>query len=200
MTRGSGSDLLPPTYLGGPAITTDNCEREPIQIPGSIQPHGALLTADAVSLEILQVSANTLRHLGHVPEALRGAPLGSLLAAADLQALTAALPPGSPDHLQYRTTLVPASSGRPGGPQAMTAHRAEEMYILEFEPAPDVERSGSHALRNAVFALENARTLAELLQVAAQVVREISGFDRVMLYQFAGDASGRCAPRPAART
>ncbi|GGK18536.1 bacteriophytochrome [Deinococcus malanensis] len=190
MTRGSGSDLLPPTYLGGPAITTDNCEREPIQIPGSIQPHGALLTADAVSLEILQVSANTLRHLGHVPEALRGAPLGSLLAAADLQALTAALPPGSPDHLQYRTTLVPASSGRPGGPQAMTAHRAEEMYILEFEPAPDVERSGSHALRNAVFALENARTLAELLQVAAQVVREISGFDRVMLYQFAGDASG----------
>lgn len=186
MTSGPGNDLLPPTYLGGPPITTDNCEREPIQIPGSVQPHGALLTVDALSLEILQVSTNAGHHLGMTTASLRGAPLASLLTAAELKDLVAALPACSPDHLQYRATRVSAS----GGLQALTAHCAGDLYILEFEPAPELERTGSHALRNAVFALENARTLKDLLQVAAQVVRDLSGFDRVMLYQFAEDASG----------
>ncbi|WP_034383839.1 ATP-binding protein [Deinococcus sp. YIM 77859] len=184
MTEGP-LDLLPPTYLGGPSITPENCDRKPIHLPGSIQPHGALLTVDAATCLILQASANTQAHLGHPPEALRGQALTTLLPTSEAQSLLAALPPGSPDHLQYRTVL-----GLPAGRLALTAHRAQDLLILEFEASEGHGPTGPPALRNAVFALESAPTLADLVQVAARVVREISGFDRVMVYRFAPDGSG----------
>ncbi|PZA08670.1 MULTISPECIES: ATP-binding protein [unclassified Meiothermus] len=177
--------LLPPTYLGGPVITPDNCDREPIHIPGSIQPHGALLAVDAHTQLILQTSVNTAAHLGQPPESLRGSSLATVLSEAALQPMLAALPVGSPDNLQYRTTL-----DLPVGRRALTAHRVQDLLILEFEASQGYDPTGPHALRNAVFALEGAPTLDGLVQVAAQVVREISGFDRVMIYRFAPDASG----------
>ncbi len=41
-----------------------NCDRELIQHPGSIQPHGAMLVLDAASPVVLQASANTREMLG----------------------------------------------------------------------------------------------------------------------------------------
>ncbi len=35
-------------------VDLDNCAREPIHIPGSIQPHGVLLAADPSSLRVIQ--------------------------------------------------------------------------------------------------------------------------------------------------
>ena len=34
------------------------CDREPIQVPDAIQPHGCVVVADPQSREILQISAN----------------------------------------------------------------------------------------------------------------------------------------------
>jgi light-regulated signal transduction histidine kinase (bacteriophytochrome) len=42
-------------------IDTTDCDREPIHIPGSIQPHGVLLAVDPDSLEILQAAATWRR-------------------------------------------------------------------------------------------------------------------------------------------
>ncbi|UQN08671.1 ATP-binding protein [Deinococcus sp. QL22] len=183
MTTDAG--LLLPTSLGGPVITSDNCAREPIQIPGSIQPHGALLTVDARTLEILQVSANSEAFLGAPPAALRGTLVGALLPDSVLAPLFTALPEGSPDHLQYRT-LLPLL----GTHTALTAHRVADLLVLEFEASQGHDPTGSQELRNAVFALESAPSLARLTQVAAESVRQLTGFDRVMVYRFAEDASG----------
>ncbi|PTA67215.1 ATP-binding protein [Deinococcus arcticus] len=179
------ADLLLPTYLGGPAITAQNCEREPIQVPGAVQPHGALLTADADSGQILQVSANTGALLGTSPAELRGQGLDTLLGQEALAPLLAALPAGVPDALQYRALLR-----WPGGTWALTAHRVGALLVLELEADEAQDASGPQVLRNAAFALEGANTLAELAQVAAERVRELTGFDRVMIYRFAPDASG----------
>ena len=48
-----------------------NCDREPIHIPGSIQPHGALLVADPVSEAVLQAAGDLPGLLG-----ARRPPLG----------------------------------------------------------------------------------------------------------------------------
>ena len=53
-------------------ITLDNCDREPIHIPGAIQPHGALLAFDARGvLVVMSANANGLLgldlRLGEVP-------------------------------------------------------------------------------------------------------------------------------------
>ncbi|WP_221091304.1 ATP-binding protein [Deinococcus aquaedulcis] len=182
---GPEAGLLPPTYLGGPPITGDNCEREPIHLPGSVQPHGALLTADADSLQVLQVSANLEALLGVAPSALLGQGLATLLGADELPPLLAALPPGVPDALQYRALLRRAERT-----WALTAHRVDALLVLELEADEPQSATGPQALRNAAFALEGAATLAELVQVAAERVRDLTGFDRVMIYRFAPDASG----------
>src|SRR4051812_42377177 len=57
----------------------DACEGEPIHIPGAIQPHGVLLSADPENWTIAQVSANSATLLGQPPEALAGQPLSHLL-------------------------------------------------------------------------------------------------------------------------
>ena len=60
-------------------IDLTNCDREPIQSAGAIQPHGALLVVDEPALRIVQVSANSEAYLGLAPEALLGQALGVLL-------------------------------------------------------------------------------------------------------------------------
>ncbi|ULH16971.1 ATP-binding protein (plasmid) [Deinococcus sp. KNUC1210] len=184
MTGGPQQFFLP-TYLGGPQVTTDNCEREPIHIPGSIQPHGAVVTVDAATHLIQQVSLNAGLHLGQLPEALLGQELSLLVSEPAVQDLVAALPTGIPDHVQYRVILE-LSAGR----TALTAHRTADLLILEFEAAEAEHATGPQALRNAVFALESAPSLLDLADVAARAVRDLSGFDRVMIYRFAEDDSG----------
>jgi light-regulated signal transduction histidine kinase (bacteriophytochrome) len=53
------------------------CEREPIHIPGAIEPNGALLVLKEPELTIVQTSANVGRLLGLEAEALLGTALSS---------------------------------------------------------------------------------------------------------------------------
>ena len=46
------------------SIDLNECDREPIHVPGSIQPHGVLLVTERGSLRILQVAGETDRMLG----------------------------------------------------------------------------------------------------------------------------------------
>jgi hypothetical protein len=46
------------------AVDLTDCDREPIHIPGSIQPHGALLALDPVNLEVVQVAGDVQGLLG----------------------------------------------------------------------------------------------------------------------------------------
>ena len=65
------------------------CEREPIHIPGSIQPHAHLIVADAATLEVVACSAN-------IPDALArpiGQPLAALLPDVLLASLRARVAP-----------------------------------------------------------------------------------------------------------
>jgi two-component system, chemotaxis family, sensor kinase Cph1 len=61
------------------SVDLTNCDREPIHIPGQIQPHGVLLVLQDPGLNIIQVSSNTEEVIGRVPEALLGTPLSDLL-------------------------------------------------------------------------------------------------------------------------
>ncbi len=60
-------------------VDLTNCDREPIHIPGSIQPHGILLALKEPDLTILQISNNIFNFLGLTPEELLNQPLNKLL-------------------------------------------------------------------------------------------------------------------------
>ena len=45
-------------------VTLDNCHKEPIHIPGSIQPHGYLLVVDPATMTLSCVSENVTELCG----------------------------------------------------------------------------------------------------------------------------------------
>ena len=57
----------------------DVCAREPIHIPGTVQPQGMLLAVDVETDTVRYVSANSEAFLGYAPNRLLEQPLDNLL-------------------------------------------------------------------------------------------------------------------------
>ena len=159
------------------------CAREPIHIPGGIQPYGALLAVDPKSLRPLQVSANLADILGFsLPD---GADVAEGLgldadAAGALRALTIG---GSP--LLRRIDVA-------GKGMQLLAHRTAQGVILELEPALSASDT-LEALYPQVMAYVDAIKPADvrrMCQAAAERVRAITRFNRVMIYRFDRDWHG----------
>src|SRR3712207_2769586 len=55
-----------------PPLDLSNCDREPIHIPGAIQPHGLLVVLSEPDLTVLQVSDNAEAVCRLAPDALLG--------------------------------------------------------------------------------------------------------------------------------
>jgi two-component system, chemotaxis family, sensor kinase Cph1 len=64
-----------------------NCDREPIHIPGSIQPHGVLIVLDHSTLKVIQVAGDTGRLLGLAPHEVLGHGLEARIGTAALERL-----------------------------------------------------------------------------------------------------------------
>jgi light-regulated signal transduction histidine kinase (bacteriophytochrome) len=163
------------------------CEQEPIHIPGSIQPHGVLLALARPGLVAVHASANLERTLG-VPVA---EALGRSLAAIS-PALHAALQEdlegnSREEGARYlRTVAIPGPEGE--RTFDAVAHVSGGLLVLELEEVASGESVSLDALyptmRGFVQQLQNAAGVEALCRVAAEDVRRITGFDRVLVYRF----------------
>ena len=177
---------LPPS----PAeLTLENCAREPIHIPGSIQPHGALLAFDRLG-RLSHASANAAALLG-VPLAFgRTLPAGALGGDVALeQQLHDALADAGGDERvtsSLETTLC-------GTTFDVVMHAQQGRVICEFErraaSAGEVS-TFAHLAYRAMDTLRRQRSIDRLLDAAVVAVRQMTGFDRVMAYRFGHDDSG----------
>ncbi|MFZ4409772.1 MAG: histidine kinase, partial [Paracraurococcus sp.] len=183
------SGLAPAPGFGQADLT--NCDREPIHIPGSIQPHGLLLALDPDTLAILQAAGDAGRLLGWPDGRLLGAQLGQLLPPETLAAIIAARADDEPPsriHMALEATLPD------GRVIDLILHRGAAGLMLEIEPlaaAPATARPRPLPIVQAMVSrVAAARSLAEACQTAADEVRRVTGFDRVMVYRFQPDGSG----------
>ncbi|QIK65605.1 SpoIIE family protein phosphatase [Nocardioides sp. HDW12B] len=189
--------------VGSPVDLT-NCEREPIHIPGSIQPHGVLLCALGPDDPVLQVSANVADVFGVGPEHLLGTPLLDLFEHACHDALSLAMsaPPGERTAVPVKALVrrrtsngrgtPPTSNGRASAYSALV-HQVGSVWLVELE-AEEVALTVEDTLlgvRSAVTRLTSATSVSDLLEVAAVEIRRITGFDRVMVYRFDQDWNGQ---------
>ena len=171
------------------------CDREPIHLPGRVQPHGVLLVADAAGLRVLHVSDNCDGHLGRDAAGLVGAAVDAALgpdAAALLRARLDDVPTDDePVHLL--TAAVPAAGGTRFH---LLAHRRHGRLLLELEPAAAEDASGAsrdpvHRQASAsALRLLGETTVRGLLDAATREVRRLTGFDRVMAYRFGPGGHG----------
>ena len=77
--------------IAPPTIDLSNCEREPIHIPGAIQPHGVLMVLDERASTVVQASENIEAHLGWALRDVLGRALGELLEPGSAEEVRRAL-------------------------------------------------------------------------------------------------------------
>src|SRR5690349_16239191 len=93
----------------GATLDLSNCDKEPIRTPGTIQPHGFLLTlSDA--LDVLQASENVLDLIGCSAESVIGCALDAVVGAPAAQQLAPSLSAQLGSRPSYVGTIT-ATSG-----------------------------------------------------------------------------------------
>ncbi|MGD1939588.1 MAG: ATP-binding protein [Cyanophyceae cyanobacterium] len=174
-------------------------ETFPIRTPGAIQPHGVLMALAPDTLKIEQVSQNVDHHLGCEPGALLGQPLQAFVAADQLLKLGEVLQqePEIPHPLQLTLTIDNPDRGEDqGGDRTFDAlvHFAKGRIILEMEPESHADSSflAVHGrVRGTLANMRQANQLSDFLTLITEEVRNLTGFDRVMIYRFNdGDGAG----------
>ncbi|MBI1684630.1 histidine kinase dimerization/phosphoacceptor domain -containing protein [Caulobacter hibisci] len=154
------------------------CDREPIHIPGAIQPHGALLVLDRDSLVVRAAAGDVAGLLG--VEAWLDQTAGALIGddlAGQVAALSSSRPAGG-----FIGVLR-----RQGRNLDLSATIQGDLVLLEIEPGLDRPMAGSQILAHleaAAAAFERCPGLKTLYDRAALEFRRLTGFDRVMIYRF----------------
>ncbi len=173
------------------ALDLTNCDREPIHIPNAIQPHGVLLVLSEPELTILQVSNNTAQWLGHSSEELIDQSLEIILDIQQLDLIQGSLMQNFESINPLRLDLkVNGETARFDG----IIHRFADSLILELEPSQS-ERSNDffgfyHLVKGAINKLQHASTLDQMCNIIVQEVRQLTGFDRIMVYQLDDEGAG----------
>jgi chemotaxis family two-component system sensor kinase Cph1 len=163
------------------------CDREPIHMPGSIQPHGVLLVVDQTNDLILQATANSARLI-----AFSGSVIGQTLEQVLGVSLTALLQRAEIVLLREPTFLGTVGPFGGGEEFTITAHRVDGGTIAELEPAarPETATRIFAKIRSITEHMDAASDLLETCAIAVREVRQITGYDRVLIYQFLLDSSG----------
>lgn len=179
-------------------VDLTNCDREPIHIPGTIQAHGFLLalTADVHDQHRVAIaSENATFYLQRPLQAILDADLWVLLSPDLKGSFTEGLlaeTKGSDFARFIGTTELDSSDGDRRRFQVV-GYRVNDLIVLEFELN---EHSASQGKLNAgvatfVASLEEVRAPLTLCQAVTSQIRELTGYDRVLLYQFDEQGHGR---------
>lgn len=168
-------------------VDLSNCDREPIHIPGSIQPHGCLIACDAGGALILQHSAN-LPDMLSVPDDINGRRLEEIVGGTAAHALRNALATSDDPARPALRHGLQLPSGRSFD---VAIHRLETRVILEFEPASASSDQPLEVARVLISRIRNVTNADRLVESAARLVYAMLGYDRVMIYRFEADGAGQ---------
>ncbi|MDQ1814370.1 ATP-binding protein [Massilia sp. CCM 9210] len=173
-----------------PPMDLSSCDKEPIRTPGSIQPHGFLL-ALSPTLEVLQASANLEQMIGADAARAIGQPLERVI--------------GEQAGLQLRPEIDAAGIGQrplylctlgigPARHFDVLAHCYDGLLILEFEAVGRASAADFRHLHRQVgdflLKVSDSATAQAMCELAAQEIRRVTGFGRVMVYKFDEEGHG----------
>ena len=178
----------------GTPVDLDNCAREPIHIPGSIQPRGVLAAVREADFEVRQVSVNVEDLLGRAVDDVLGAHLSVLVGADEATRIEQAASVLGDLHQRNPLECVLDVGGTPRAFDAILHREPNGVLLVEIEIAygerPFSFPNTYQAVRGSVDELNRAATLPELYDATARAVRELTGFDRVMVYRYDEDYNG----------
>lgn len=162
-----------------------NCDKEPIHIIRTVQGHACLLGIERANMCIRYASENAQTILGTSHQDLLGNLLTTYLQEEVLQQLQA-----GKDEVEF-SDINPISvqyfgETRLKVPYNMVAHLWEDFLLLEFE-AQESKLSSSSFLQKsdrAIQKIQSSLSLQEVFDKTVIEIKQLTGYDRVMLYQF----------------
>ncbi|MBR0967636.1 GAF domain-containing protein [Bradyrhizobium diazoefficiens] len=170
------------------AVNLTNCDREPIHIPGSVQPFGFLLTLLS-DFTICMASDNAGSFLGVDMSDLLRRPIADVFSPAAIEIIRNRVDQLSGPDATERVFGVEIQPGKPL--YDLSIHFSGVYLVVEAEPSviePDV--NSGELVRLMLERVRKTRGMTELAREAARQLKVLTGFDRVMVYQFHPDGSG----------
>lgn len=171
------------------------CAREPIQIPGAIQPHGFLVAFLERDGTVRHVSRNLSQFLATTPEALIGRPVSVLRVERGISLVDAAnrLLDATDGPMHAGAISLMGTRGQRDDFELLL-HRRGELIVAELEPAaaPGHAEFGSmYPVVNAfVSRIQAADTVDAICATAVEEVKRLTGYGRVVSYSFDADGHG----------
>ncbi|OUJ16579.1 hypothetical protein HK27_03445 [Acetobacter orientalis] len=164
-------------------------DKEPIHIPGSIQPHGCLISCDRTTFLVRRVSTNAAHMLGF-PALAPGSLLSDLLNGDILHDIRNALANSvslkRPSYL-FSVYLSPHALCD------VCVHVSDQEVVIECEPA-GLAQTSQQVISQLRMMLDRIRDIADMQKLFDTVVKLLRGllqYDRIMVYQFDPDWSGK---------
>ena len=169
-------------------VDLTNCDREPIHQIGAIQNFGALIAVTTDGM-IAHRSANFAEMLSLSEPPQIGTQLSELFTPEAMSAIGRASGMLNDPESVERLFAVHLVGGK--GPFDCAIHNTDGLTVIEFEPSASDEMDRQlRSLQPILRQLERSDDLLELCQQAADRLRDLLGFDRVMVYRFQADESG----------
>ncbi|BDI60218.1 HWE histidine kinase domain-containing protein [Qipengyuania nanhaisediminis] len=165
-----------------------DCDREPIHLIPAVQSFGGLLAVNGDWI-VAQRSLNCadIAGLGALPEV--GAQLAELFTPRAITILREAVDRIDAENAVERLFGIRLVQGGPLLDCAM--HQSGNKLVIEFEPHAEADFSNHLSLVGPVLRrLEPIREERKLLETAVELLRDMLGYDRVMVYRFLPDESG----------
>lgn len=166
-------------------LDTTACDREPIHIPGGIQPHGYLVNVSQDGFRVRQASENVTALFGRPLDDILGRALDDLVGTAAVEVIARSL-------LNATQMPQPVYAGAVALGEAgyfdVIVHRSGKATLIEFEP---VQRSGAADFRllyavmgRFLKTLSHVDSVDAVCEYAVRSIRELTGMGRVFLYSF----------------
>ncbi|RGP40490.1 Bacteriophytochrome [Altererythrobacter insulae] len=172
-------------------LSVENCDREPIHIPGQIQPFGVLLAGDSPLHEIDYASANLAELLGVDAKQALGKQFVDLLPGKALHDIRNILAFSTSRSQRERVGAYEIN----GRDLEIFAHQNDDgIAIIELEDCDSTadahERAPVEKARLYLAQASAQPSFDKFLKIAVIGLRELTGFDRVKAYRYAQDGSG----------
>ena len=168
-------------------VNLENCEQEPIHIPGSIQPHGFLLGINESALTVDFCSENSKEYINLAYAEILGKSFQELFGESVKNQLIDYINNG---HM-LSSKLLELNIAENNF--LCTVHKSKGNIILEAElkdPFPQEVSQVYDQTSQFLNYMHDTHTLKELCQLVAKGTREITGYDRVMIYRFDKEYNG----------
>lgn len=178
--------MLAPDNHEQPDLTV--CDREPIHIIGRIQSFGWLFTCSA-DWVVNHASINCDALFGQDAADLIGAPVSQLIDGDALHEIRTRLQMlVNTDSVERIFDIALMGDDRLFD---LAVHRSGSSYVIEAEPAATgKKRDHVSYVRPLMQRLRQYSSVGDLCNMAARMMRGLTGFDRVMIYRFGESGAG----------